>query len=225
MAEATARDCLTSKEPMGKRERNRLQNRSAILQAARLCFVERGYEQSTIRDIIRGTNLAAGTFYNYFSDKRDIFAALLTDFLTYLNSRLSALREEATDESAFVYNTYLALFETTAKNPSIYQLAYRNERTIRELFGSDILGLATSSLEADVRRAAQRGLFAQADAEYLSAVFFGVAYEMSLKLARRVQKLETDAERVGAAEDAARFAADLFIGGVGRIIARRAEAE
>lgn len=208
---------------MGKRERNRLQNRNAILKAARECFVERGYDQSTIRDIIRGTNLAAGTFYNYFTDKRDIFAALLTDFLAHLNSRLSMLRAEAANETEFVYNTYLALFETTAKEPYIYQLAHRNEQTIRELFGSDIMGLAMTNLQDDVRRAAQRGLFAEADVEYLSAAFFGVAYEMSLKLARRVQGIDAEAGRAEAARNAARFAADLFLGGVGRIVSRQSE--
>ena len=61
----------SSEEAAGKREQNRIRNRRAILLAARECFRERGYEKSTIRDIVRRTGLAAGTFYNYFSSKQD----------------------------------------------------------------------------------------------------------------------------------------------------------
>ena len=48
--------------PTGKRERNKAANRTAILEAARRCFLELGYEAVTIRDVIRLSGLAAGTF-------------------------------------------------------------------------------------------------------------------------------------------------------------------
>ncbi len=87
-------DMLQSKDDtLGKRQSNRIRNRNAILLlAARECFRERGYDNSTIRDIVRKTGLAAGTFYNYFSSKQDIFAALLTDFLNQLNLNLTRYR-------------------------------------------------------------------------------------------------------------------------------------
>ena len=61
------------KENLGKRELNRINNRKAIISAARDCFSEKGYDQVTVRDIIRRTGLASGTFYNYFEDKQSIF--------------------------------------------------------------------------------------------------------------------------------------------------------
>ena len=48
-------------QPAGKRERNKIANRAAILDAARDCFLENGYEGVTVRDVIRKTGLAAGT--------------------------------------------------------------------------------------------------------------------------------------------------------------------
>jgi AcrR family transcriptional regulator len=53
----------------GKREQTKLANRSAILEAGRQIFAELGYEGTTVRDIIRRTELASGTFYNYFKSK------------------------------------------------------------------------------------------------------------------------------------------------------------
>ncbi|WP_166265765.1 TetR/AcrR family transcriptional regulator [Marinobacter caseinilyticus] len=199
----------------GKRERNRINNRNAILLAARECFRELGYEKTTIRDIVRRTGLAAGTFYNYFSSKRDIFAALLTDFLNQLNHNISELRNSARSGQDFIRSTYLALFQATAADPLVYELAYRNDQAIRELFGSDILGLAMLSLEEDVRDAVERGILPPIDQEYLCAAFFGVAYEMSLRLARRAHLQPETAEREP--HRAADFAAALFLGGLQRL--------
>ncbi|WP_375192446.1 TetR/AcrR family transcriptional regulator [Marinobacter sp.] len=196
----------------GKRERNRIRNRRAILHAARECFREQGYEQTTIRDIVRRTHLAAGTFYNYFSSKQDIFAALLTDFLTRLNSNLTRHRRAAASTEDFIHFAYLALYQATARDPLVYELAHRNERALQELFGADIVGLTMQSLEDDVRNAMDRGLLPSIDREYLCAAFFGVAWETSLALARRAQGDPGSAD--DEAVNATRFSTRLFLGGL-----------
>lgn len=199
----------------GKRERNRLNNRNAILMAARECFRDIGYDNTTIRDIVRHTGLAAGTFYNYFSSKQDLFSALLTGFLSQLNQNIAELRRSALTDNDFIESTYLALFRATASEPLVYELAHRNDRTIHQLFGSDILGLAIVSLEEDVREAVSRGLLPDVDQEYLCAAFFGVACELSLRVARRAQE---HPERAKTESDhAARFATALFLGGLERL--------
>ncbi|KEF32105.1 Transcriptional regulator, TetR family [Marinobacter nitratireducens] len=199
----------------GKRERNRIRNRQAILSAARECFREQGYDNSTIRDIVRRTGLAAGTFYNYFSNKQDIFAALLTDFLSRLNDNLSLSRRGASDGEDFIHQAYLALYTATARDPLVYELAHRNEWALRELFGSDILGLTMLSLEEDVREAIERGLLPDMDHEYLCAAFFGVAYEISLALARRAYEHPQQAD--DEARKATVFSTNLFLGGIARL--------
>ena len=60
----------------GKRAIVKAQNRRVILDAARHVFAELGYEQTTVRDIVRATSLASGTFYNYFKSKEAVFEAL-----------------------------------------------------------------------------------------------------------------------------------------------------
>jgi AcrR family transcriptional regulator len=206
-------DTLQSKDQAaGKRELNRHRNRQAILGAAKDCFRERGYDNSTIRDIIRRTHLAAGTFYNYFSSKQDIFAALLTNFLAHLNDNMIRNRRSAETAQDFIYDAYYALYSATARDPLVYELAHRNDRVLRELFGSDILGLAMLSLEDDVRDAVERGLIPDLDQDYLCSAFFGVAYEMSLAVARRVRKSPDLAD--DEALKATQFSTALFLGGI-----------
>lgn len=76
----------------GKREQTKAQNRLSILDAARAVFGELGYETATVRDIIRRTGLAAGTFYNYYRSKEEVFAALADDGARRFGPILKGLR-------------------------------------------------------------------------------------------------------------------------------------
>ena len=67
----------TGGAPLGKREQTKATNRLAILEAARQVFAELGYGETTVRDIIRKTGLASGTFYNYFKSKEEVFEAIM----------------------------------------------------------------------------------------------------------------------------------------------------
>ena len=51
-----------------------------ILAAARKVFRERGYDRTTISDIVREAGVAQGTFYLYYPSKRDAFIALSRQF-------------------------------------------------------------------------------------------------------------------------------------------------
>lgn len=196
----------------GKRARNRARNRAAILNAARDCFQTKGYEPTTIRDIVRGSGLAAGTFYNYFSSKPDIFSALLEDFLTSLNEELSERRQSARTARDFIFSTYHSLYLATAREPVVYELAHQNQRALRKLFGTDILGMTVTSLEQDVRAAMADGRLPRVDFGLLCAALFGVAYDTSLLVARRVRQNPDAGDRE--ARMAAEFATDLFMGGL-----------
>ena len=60
----------------GRRELTKIQNRQTILTAARQVFAEIGFGAATVRDIIRATPLASGTFYNYFKSKEEVYQAI-----------------------------------------------------------------------------------------------------------------------------------------------------
>src|SRR5437773_3787953 len=66
-----------SADTPGRREELKAQNRAKLLAAGRKVFAEKGLGAATARDIVRETDLATGTFYNYFRDKEDVFRALL----------------------------------------------------------------------------------------------------------------------------------------------------
>jgi AcrR family transcriptional regulator len=101
--------------PVGKREQTKVQNRQAILDAAREVFGELGYDTATVRDIIRRTGLAAGTFYNYYRSKEEVFAALADEGARRFAPILKAIRaQSAADFEVFVRRALEAYFEFLA---------------------------------------------------------------------------------------------------------------
>ncbi|WP_312832070.1 TetR/AcrR family transcriptional regulator [Sedimentibacter saalensis] len=55
--------------------------RREILVAARELFVSRGYEQTSVNDILKVVDIAKGTFYYYFSSKEEVLEAIILDIV------------------------------------------------------------------------------------------------------------------------------------------------
>lgn len=55
--------------------------RREILIAARELFVKKGYEQTSINDILKIVDIAKGTFYYYFASKEEVLEAIILDIV------------------------------------------------------------------------------------------------------------------------------------------------
>jgi AcrR family transcriptional regulator len=198
-------NAATTPAKASKREQNKRANRAAILEAARKGFLQQGYESVTIRDVIRQTGLASGTFYNYFQEKSELLHALVEERLRALTTRLKAARRNATHLEEFLYNAYLAAFEEFSSQPAFYAMMFRNEPIIRSMYGKGPLGLSMRALNQDLRAAITRGLLPEVDTDYMTAILFGAGYEMARVL---VEKKNRDPQT------AARFSTQIFLNGL-----------
>src|ERR1700679_1343914 len=52
-----------------------------VLDAAVLCFWNRGYEATSVKDLIERTGITAASLYNAFGDKRSIYQAALDHYV------------------------------------------------------------------------------------------------------------------------------------------------
>lgn len=66
-------------EGAGRRERNKADKLRRIKQAAYELFGEKGYDQTTTREIARRAGVALGTIFTYASDKRDLLFLIFND--------------------------------------------------------------------------------------------------------------------------------------------------
>ncbi|NIF21580.1 MULTISPECIES: TetR/AcrR family transcriptional regulator [Pantoea] len=51
-----------------------------LMDAAQQLFIDKGFEATTVSDIVRDANVAKGTFYHYFTSKNEMLAALRERF-------------------------------------------------------------------------------------------------------------------------------------------------
>lgn len=55
--------------------------RQEILIAARELFIKKGYEQTSVNDILKIVDIAKGTFYYYFASKGEVLDAIVLDIV------------------------------------------------------------------------------------------------------------------------------------------------
>src|SRR3954469_21945833 len=53
--------------------------RQQILDAARRCFVRKGFHRTSMQDVFAESGLSAGAVYRYFKSKNEIIHAIATD--------------------------------------------------------------------------------------------------------------------------------------------------
>jgi AcrR family transcriptional regulator len=188
---------------LGRRERTKAANRAAILDAARGVFAEHGYEGASVRDIIRRTDLASGTFYNYFPDKDAIFVALIEEDGDEARRRVRSARLRARTASQFVEGGYRAFFEFIVEDPERFAFMRRNLDTMSNRFGATVLPAGTEELAEDLRTAIDAGHMPPVDVDYCAHAMIAVGLELGARLAERSPP---------DVEGATRFASTLFLG-------------
>lgn len=192
-------------KPSGKREQTKVQNRQIILEAARIVFAELGYGATTVRDIIRATPLASGTFYNYFKSKEEVFQAIQDESALRIRPRLHEERAKANTVEEFISGTFHTFLEYVAADQSNFHAIRRNTDTLRVRMDTPEIIAGFQELREDIESAIAKGLFPPVDSDYLMAAIVGVAFEIAERMLRR-DPFDT--------EEAARFATALFMGGV-----------
>lgn len=172
---------------VGKREQTKVQNRQAILDAGRKVFGELGYENATVRDIIRRTGLAAGTFYNYYKSKEEVAAALSDDGARRFAPILKAQRAKATDWESFVHAAFAAYFDFLAEEHQTWLSARpANEPHIRTYGETPEMAAVFAEVRSSIVEQLGQVGPVHADPDYLAAACIGVAQEVGDQmLARR----------------------------------------
>lgn len=192
----------------GKREATKAANRAAILDAAADVFAEIGYGAATVRDIVRRTDLATGTFYNYFPDKESVLRALFDEVAAEARARIRAARQRAPTLEEFVRRGFGAYYEFLAEDRRMFDLLRRNAGTIRTLFDEPGLLAGVGELEEDLRAAIIAGAMPELDVELMARAMVGAGFEVGVLM------LEGDPPDV---DHAVAFVTDLFLGGIERM--------
>lgn len=197
----------------GRRKRLKHANRRAILEAARSVFARSGYEAATVRDIIRETRLASGTFYNYFKSKEEVFHALASSSAARFRPLLRDVRENTDGFEAFIRGAYQAYFQFLSdENSEAISLGTPHMALIGVRVDTPEMQAVFEEIRADIEDMLMLGDTQQVDTEYLAAAAIGIARDVGDHMLQR-RPVDVDG--------ATSFATALLLSGITGLIGKK----
>ena len=109
----------------GQREKNKLEKLQRIREATRELFVEKGYDETTTREIAVRAGVGIGTVFTYAENKRDLLFLVANDELDAVTTRCEA----GVSDRASCLQNLLTIFRQHyrffAKQPALSRLLLR----------------------------------------------------------------------------------------------------
>lgn len=114
---------MAGKRNPGARDERRAQ----LIAAAGTVFGQKGYHAATVDDVTRAANVAKGTFYLYFQEKREIYYEVVRGFLQLIEDIGRSVAEAGgADFLARAEHAALAIMRVFTENRELARLAYRD---------------------------------------------------------------------------------------------------
>ncbi len=159
-----------------RRTQQKQENRAKLIAAARKVFAEKGLGAATARDIVRETDLASGTFYNYFDDKEEAFRAVFEDFA---EPARAAAREKRLQPGIGleqrIYDAYRSWFDLVAADPQMFEIMRRNADAVAMMEAPDLFAEAVRELVEDMEQWVAEGQLPAAIKPWLPHVARSIA--------------------------------------------------
>jgi AcrR family transcriptional regulator len=177
----------------GKREANKEINRIKIIESGIEIFSKKGISETTVRDIIRNTGLASGTFYNYFKTKEEVLIAALDDAAYDLGKILEKGRKKASNIEEIIEFQVDPFFEMVSKLPELFFIFSTNlEAVDRFTIQSPQMTLAIEDLKKDLELAIKNKIIPDVDIDYFSAVFSTTIEAVAIEYVKNNKKTDLE---------------------------------
>jgi AcrR family transcriptional regulator len=161
--------------------------RTALIEAARRLFAERGYGGVGTEEIVRAAGVTRGALYHHFDGKRELFAAVYEAVEVELAQRIAegALSGAAADPLAAL-RAGSEMFLRACTEPEVQQIALLDGPSVlgwdrwREIAAAHGLGLIEGTLAAAI----EAGAIARQPVRPLAHVLMGALDEAAMLVAR-----------------------------------------
>tara|TARA_B100000575_G_scaffold69918_1_gene54194 strand:- start:10111 stop:10758 length:648 start_codon:yes stop_codon:yes gene_type:complete len=136
---------------LGKRASQKEQVRKRLMEEALILFSKRGLEKTTVADIVKKSEVARGTFYNYFTDTQSLFDCLIDELNQKVRSAIQQTRRESKNVYDYLHGTFKSYFDLIGTKEMI-QFHILNQAQIRQSsYQSDIIKTIVKNLNRDLK--------------------------------------------------------------------------
>lgn len=180
-----------------RKERDRQVMRETILESAHQLFIDKGFDDVSIRNIAEAIEYSPATIYLYFKDKNEIFYALHGEAFKKFNDFMSVL---ATVKDPFKRLIKMGemYMEFTFKFPKYYDIMFIMQAPMDCDKNSDDWKEGENAhcqLENVVKDCQQNGYFKDKDFKTLSFLIWSTMHGMCSLALRDRMKIYEEAER------------------------------
>lgn len=105
-----------------KREANKVEKRATFLEAAERLFIEKGYENTSIEDIVKAAGITKRTLYQYFQNKEDLYYAIALEGAKQLYTTAMAALEQGESTREKIHLMNLAHLEFYKQHFDAFQI-------------------------------------------------------------------------------------------------------
>jgi AcrR family transcriptional regulator len=148
-----------------------------ILNGARKIFLEKGYEQASMRSIAQEIRYSPGSLYFYFKDKGEIFHELHKEGFRLLLNQLKVL-DKVADPFERLKASGRVFIQFAQDNKDYYNLMFIVDEPVKDSLseGFQIAEGAISYMQEMVKECQQKGRFKDMDTEYFTFLIISVVH-------------------------------------------------
>ena len=155
----------------GTRETNKTKNRQAIIESGIRIFIDKGVSETTVRDIIRSTGLASGTFYNYFNSKEEVLVAIFDDFAKEIGKSVRDENVQPESFEEFLRIKLTRFFKFVSSKPEIYMIMSNNHNLVNNFsINTPQIILEIDYLKEEINDYIKKGVFPNFDVDLFALV-------------------------------------------------------
>ncbi|WP_391559821.1 TetR/AcrR family transcriptional regulator [Robertmurraya sp.] len=167
-----------------------------VINTAHQLFVEKGFQATSIQDILDYSSISKGTFYNYFSSKNELLMAIFRDIQKKFEHERNELLigKDPSDIEIFIKQMTLQVKTHRATNliPLYEEVLFLNDVELKKFISNIQLRLLRWVYER------LNDIFGESKKLYLldGAIMFTAILHHNLKYERKANKLYSNPERV-----------------------------
>lgn len=169
-----------------------------IIDAGNTLFFKKGYERTSIQDIIDHLGIAKGTFYHYFKSKDELLDALVDRIITDMSDRFKPLvraKKPATEKINDIFRIGASFkMENLDAFVVIVKALYRDENQIlRDRMFQRSIERNSPVITEIVKQGIKTGVFTTSYPEYMGEIMINLGRSINEAICTMLLSKDTDA--------------------------------
>lgn len=153
-----------------------------IVDAAEHLYYEKGFHQTTIKELTERAGIGLGTFYIYFEDKKSLYDYLLGRYSHFIRQSIARKIEGAENRKEAERLGLVAFLEIVRDKPYIYNIIWESLYIDKQMFIDYYRNFAKHYI-TQIEKAIEENEMKNVDPEVTSYVLMGISNFIGLRYA------------------------------------------